>query len=80
MSLRALAGLNEEQIGQDVELRAGPSRVFSFGRWKVLYHVLFHGMQHHAEIAEQLTRGGESPGDIDFIFYAQQLIEATRNL
>ena len=65
-----LASLDEGLVGEDVELVAGPGRVFSFGRWKVLHHVLLHGMQHHAEIAEQLTRAGESPGDIDFIFYS----------
>ena len=65
-----LASLDEAQIDQDVALQAGPDRVLSFGRWKVLYHVVLHGMQHHAEIAEQLTRAGESPGDIDFIFYS----------
>jgi uncharacterized damage-inducible protein DinB len=65
-----LANLDDALIDDDIELKAGPNRVFSFGRWKVLHHVLLHGMQHHAEIAQQLTQAGESPGDIDFIFYA----------
>ena len=65
-----LAGLDEAQIGEVIELRAGPDRVFCFGRWQVLHHVLLHGMQHHAEIAAELTGQGLSPGNIDFIFYA----------
>ena len=62
--------LDEDQIGGEIELQAGPDRVFRFGRWQVLYHVVLHGMQHHAEIAALLTDQGLSPGDIDFIFYA----------
>ncbi|MGD8462986.1 MAG: DinB family protein [Anaerolineae bacterium] len=65
-----LTGLDEDQIGGEIELQAGPDRVFRFGRWQVLYHVVLHGMQHHAEIAALLTDQGLSPGDIDFIFYA----------
>ena len=64
-----LAGLDEGQIDEEIELQAGPGRVFRFPWWKVLHHVVLHGMQHHAEIAEQLTRAGASPGDIDLIFY-----------
>ena len=64
-----LANLDDALIGEDIEPQSRPGRVFSFGRWKVLHHVLLHGMQHHAEIAQQLTQAGESPGDIDFIFY-----------
>jgi len=34
-----------------------------------LQHLILHGMQHHTEIAQLLTLKGQSPGDIDFIFY-----------
>ena len=37
--------------------------------WRVLQHLILHGMQHHTELADMLTRKGQSPGDIDFIFY-----------
>jgi hypothetical protein len=33
--------------------------------------VLFHGMQHHAEIAHILSEKGQVVGDIDFFFYMQ---------
>lgn len=67
---RFLKSLAEDEIDQDVELAAGPGRMMSVGRWKVLQHVLFHGMQHQAELAQLLTNKGQSPGDIDLIFYS----------
>lgn len=62
--------LSDGQVGEPVELIGGPGRVMKVPRWWVLQHVVFHGMQHSAEIAQHLTERGQSPGDIDFIFYA----------
>lgn len=61
--------LGDDEIDEVVELIAGPDRTFKVGRWKVVQHVLFHGMQHQAELAQLLTHKGQSPGDIDLIFY-----------
>ena len=38
-------------------------------RWRMFQQVLFHGAQHRAEAALILTHLGQSPGDLDFIFY-----------
>jgi uncharacterized damage-inducible protein DinB len=38
-------------------------------RWRVFQQVILHGMQHHAELAQLLTIKGQSPGNIDFLFY-----------
>lgn len=43
--------------------------VTPFQRWRMLQHVLYHGAQHRAEAALILTHLGQSPGDLDFIFY-----------
>ena len=48
---------------------ASNGQVGMIPRWRILSHVVLHGMQHSAEIAELLTLKGQSPGDIDFIFY-----------
>lgn len=66
-----LAGLTAEQVDEDVEISAGPGYALSISRWKILHHVLFHGMQHHAEIAQCLSEKGQAVGDIDFFFYTQ---------
>jgi uncharacterized damage-inducible protein DinB len=64
-----LQGLKPETIGQEMEFRAGQARVLTVNRRKVLQHVILHGMQHHAEISQLLSAAGNSPGDIDYIFY-----------
>lgn len=37
--------------------------------WQILTHVLYHSAQHRSEAAALLTRYGQSPGDLDFIFF-----------
>jgi hypothetical protein len=38
-------------------------------RWRIVQHLVLHGMQHHTEITQLLTAQGQSPSDIDFILY-----------
>jgi uncharacterized damage-inducible protein DinB len=64
-----LDGLAPEQYEGDVALTTRRGDTASVPRWRVLQHLILHGMQHHTEIAQLLTARGQSPGDIDFIFY-----------
>ena len=61
--------LSEEEVEAAVTL-ARPGGEQSIPRWRVLQHLILHGMQHSAEVAHLLTVKGQSPGDIDFIFFA----------
>lgn len=42
---------------------------FAVPRWHLLQQVILHGMQHHTELAQLLSEHGQSPGDVDFIFF-----------
>jgi uncharacterized damage-inducible protein DinB len=64
-----LEALSDSQIAEGVELTSTSGAVFPVVRWRVLQHLILHGMQHHAEIAQMLTNLGQSPGDLDVIFY-----------
>jgi uncharacterized damage-inducible protein DinB len=44
--------------------------------WQMLLHVMNHGTQHRSEAAALLTAEGRSPGEIDIIFYAEDLAAA----
>lgn len=64
-----LEDLTDGEITGDVSLTTQGGYTAVLARWRVLQHLVLHGMQHHAEIAQLLTSSGQSPGDIDFIFY-----------
>lgn len=64
-----LDSLTDQDIDGDATLYGSQGEHVPTPRWRVLQHLLFHGMQHHTELAHLLTLQGYSPGDIDFIFY-----------
>jgi len=64
-----LDGLSPESVEGEITLTTRRGNGVDFPRWRILQHVILHGMQHHSELARTLTGYGHSPGDIDFIFY-----------
>ncbi len=64
-----LDALSEEEFQGSLPVSNRRGDTYEFERWRVLQHLILHGMQHHAELAERLTAKGQSPGDLDFIFY-----------
>ena len=64
-----LVGLSDDDIRGEISLESRPGHEVSFELWRILQHLILHGMQHHSEIARILTENGQSPGDTDFIFY-----------
>lgn len=64
-----LSGLSDEAIAGLAELTNWRGEAFVVPRWRILHHIVLHGMQHHSEIARLLTDHGQAPGNLDFIFY-----------
>lgn len=64
-----LERLSDNEIEASVSLLNWRGESWTIALWRVLHHLVLHGMQHHAELAQLLTSKGQSPGNIDFIFY-----------
>ena len=58
-----------EEIEGEVSLANWRGEIVTMPLWRVLQHLILHGMQHHAELAQLLTVKGQSPGNLDFIFF-----------
>ncbi len=64
-----LSKLSDEDLNSDVTLTTLRKREHTYPLWHILLHLILHGMQHHSELAMVLSGHGQSPGNIDFIFY-----------
>jgi uncharacterized damage-inducible protein DinB len=64
-----VAAANEDDLAGRVTLKHPDGTERSLTRWQILTHILYHSAQHRSEMAELLTRYGQSPGDTDFLFY-----------
>ena len=58
------------EIEGEISLTNWRGEILTMPLWRVLQHLILHGMQHHAELAQLLSAKGQSPGNIDFIFFA----------
>ena len=57
-------------LDDDVLARTPDDPRAHFPLWYYLLHMVTHSQQHRAESAQLLTQLGRSPGDIDFLDYA----------
>lgn len=61
--------LSDDEIDGEIEAIDWRGVTHTMKRWFILQHVILHGMQHRSEAAVLLTRYGQSPGNLDLIFY-----------
>ncbi|HPH98547.1 MAG TPA: DinB family protein [Anaerolineaceae bacterium] len=64
-----LGSLTSEDITAEYSLTSRRGETSILPRWQMMEHVIYHGMQHHSELAQLLTLKGQSPGNIDFLFF-----------
>lgn len=64
-----LTGLSDGDLAQTVTYMVSTGEEFTRLRRTLLTQLLFHSMQHRAEVAQMLTEAGHSPGNIDYTVY-----------
>ncbi len=70
-SMRAyLDSLSDAALGERIHYTNTKGVSAAVGLQHILAHVVNHGTQHRSETAIFLTEFGQSPGNIDLIFYA----------
>ena len=89
---RSVAALAEHWARDEAEMRAWVASLDDdvlartpedprahFPLWYYLLHMVTHSQQHRAESAQLLTQLGRSPGDIDFLDYADSARAAAKS-
>ena len=64
-----LAQLEEDDLLTTLQVQAGSGQTSPLVLWHMLMQPIIHGVQHRSEASLILTSLGQSPGDIDFIFF-----------
>lgn len=65
--------VTDEQLNQVVEYKNTKGVPKQQVLWKMMAHVVNHGTQHRAEAAAMLTDFGCSPGDVDMIYFFDEM-------
>jgi uncharacterized damage-inducible protein DinB len=62
--------LDDGALGEAVQFRRLSGELSDpIARWHMVMQMVTHGAQHRSEAAAVLTAYGESPGDLDFLFF-----------
>ncbi|HYB69739.1 MAG TPA: DinB family protein [Candidatus Bathyarchaeia archaeon] len=64
-----LAGLTEADLARPVSYLNTEGERWAYPLWQQMLHQVNHGTQHRSEVAMVLTRFGQSPGWLDFLYY-----------
>ena len=61
--------VTDERLNSKFSYKATNGTPYERILWQAMAHLVNHGTQHKTEAAAMLTDFGQSPGDIDMIFY-----------
>ena len=62
-------GLTDERLNSKFNYKSTEGLQYERILWQAMAHLVNHGTQHKTEAAAMLTDFGQSPGDIDLIWY-----------
>jgi uncharacterized damage-inducible protein DinB len=65
--------VTDEQLNSRFSYKATDGSPFERILWHTMVHLVNHGTQHRSEAAALLTDFGHSPGDIDFVYFLNEL-------
>lgn len=68
-----LDGLTEERLNRPFSYTNTKGMPFTHVLWHVMVHVVNHSTQHRSEAAAILTDLGHSPGDLDMVYFFDEL-------
>ena len=67
-----LASLDNEALYATVQYKTTKGVPYEGVVWRLLFHVVNHGTQFRSEAAVALTAYGQSPGDLDLLFFFRE--------
>lgn len=70
--LAFLDGPSDDELNGSVAVTDRQGNTENLIMWHMLMHAYLHSAQHRSEAAALLTQYGQSPADLDFIFYVGQ--------
>lgn len=65
--------VSDEELNSTFSYTNTAGQPFTRVLWQAMAHVVNHGTQHRAEAAAMLTDLGHSPGDLDMIYFLDEL-------